>query len=122
MINYFKSYSSLGDDRFFCVTLYLTDHDCENKKEKGTKKCLIKSKLKFKNYKNCLEANQLENKRNHLEQNKLNVDNVGENHKKIIKNNKLISKSKQRFRCKKHNAFTEEVNKTALSANDDERI
>ena len=24
MINYFKSYSSLGDDCFFCVTLYLT--------------------------------------------------------------------------------------------------
>jgi len=22
LINYFKSYSSLGDDRFFCVTLY----------------------------------------------------------------------------------------------------
>jgi len=22
-MNYFKSYSSLGDDRFFCVTLYL---------------------------------------------------------------------------------------------------
>jgi len=23
LIDYFKSYSSLGDDRFFCVTLYL---------------------------------------------------------------------------------------------------
>jgi len=23
LINYFKSYSSLGDDRFLCVTLYL---------------------------------------------------------------------------------------------------
>jgi len=23
LINYFKSYSSLGDDHFFCVTLYL---------------------------------------------------------------------------------------------------
>ena len=30
------------------------------KKTKGTKKCIIK--LKFKDYKNCLNATQLENK------------------------------------------------------------
>ena len=29
------------------------------------------------------------------------------------------AKSQQRFRGKKHNVFTEEINKTALSANDD---
>ena len=35
------------------------------------------------------------------------------------KNNKLILKSQQRFRSKKHNVFTEEVNKITLIANDD---
>ena len=33
----------------------------ENKKGEGTTKCFIKQKIKFKGYKNCLEANQLEN-------------------------------------------------------------
>ena len=32
------------------------------KKAKGTKKCVIKRKLKFEDYKNCLEAAQIENK------------------------------------------------------------
>ena len=32
------------------------------KKAKGTKKSDIKRKLKFENYKNCLEAKKLENK------------------------------------------------------------
>ena len=40
----------------------------KDKKEKGKKKCVIKRKLKFENYKNCLEATHLENKINHLEQ------------------------------------------------------
>ena len=31
-------------------------------KAKSTKKCVIKRKLKFENYKNCLEATKLENK------------------------------------------------------------
>ena len=35
--------------------------------KKGTKKCVIKRKLKFENYENCLEATQRENKINHLE-------------------------------------------------------
>ena len=35
--------------------------------------CVIKRKLKFEDYKNCLEAAQLENKTNHLEKNKSNV-------------------------------------------------
>ena len=34
------------------------------KKTKGTKKCIIKRKLKFENHKNCWEATQLENKIN----------------------------------------------------------
>ena len=50
---------------------YLTDSKDADKKVKGTKKCSIKKKLKFEGYKNCLEATQLENKINHLEE-KLN--------------------------------------------------
>ena len=33
----------------------------KGKKEKGTKKCVIKRKLKFGNYRNCLERTQLDN-------------------------------------------------------------
>ena len=39
-----------------------------------------------------------------------------------MKNNRLILKSQQRFRSKKYNSCTEEVNKITLSANDDKRI
>ena len=35
---------------------YLIDDGSEDKKAKGTKKCVIKRKLKFENYKNCLRA------------------------------------------------------------------
>ena len=35
---------------------YLIDDGSEDKKAKGTKKCVIKRKLKFKNCRNCLEA------------------------------------------------------------------
>ena len=59
----------------------LIDDGTEDKKAKGTKKCVTKRKLKFENYKNCLEATQLENKINYLEKNK--IDKVL---KKIIKN------------------------------------
>ena len=38
---------------------YLIDDGTEDRKEKDTKRCLIKIKLKIKNYKNCLETNQL---------------------------------------------------------------
>ena len=41
----------------------LIDDGSEDKKAKGTKKCFIKRKLKFENYKNCLEATQLEKKK-----------------------------------------------------------
>ena len=36
----------------------------KNKQTKGTKKFAIKWKLKFEDYKHCLEATQLENKTN----------------------------------------------------------
>ena len=42
--------------------------------------------------------------------------------KEFIKNNKLILKTQQKLRGEKHNAFTEKINKFALSSNDDKRI
>ena len=48
-----------------------------------------KRKIRFENYKNCLEATQLENKVNHLEKNKTDIE-ILKNNKKFIKNNKLI--------------------------------
>ena len=33
--------------------IYLKDNNREKKKEKGTKKCIMKKKLKFQDYKNC---------------------------------------------------------------------
>ena len=41
---------------------YLIDDGSEDTEAKGTKKCVIKRKLKFENYKNCLEATQPNNK------------------------------------------------------------
>ena len=38
--------------------VYLMDGDSERKKAKGTKKCVIKRSLKFKNYKNFLLNNR----------------------------------------------------------------
>ena len=46
---------------------YLKDNYDKDKKAQGTKKCVIKRKLKFKDYKNCIEAVQIENKISHLE-------------------------------------------------------
>ena len=44
------------------------------KVRKSTDKCVMKRKLKFKNYKNSLEANQLGNKIHHLEKNEIGID------------------------------------------------
>ena len=52
---------------------YLIEDGNEDKKEKATKRCVIKRKIKFKNYKNCLESTQLDNKINYLEKNEMNV-------------------------------------------------
>ena len=52
---------------------YLIDDDSEDKKAKGSKKYVIKIKTKFENYKNCLEATELENKINYLEKNKTDI-------------------------------------------------
>ena len=84
---------------------------------KGTKKCVIK-KIKFENYENCLEATQPDNKIKYIERNKINIDSFEE----FIRNNKSILKTQQRFKIGRHNVFAEEINKIALSSNDDERI
>ena len=37
-------------------------------------------------------------------------------------NDKIILKSQQRFKSDHHNVYTEEINKIALSSNDDKRL
>ena len=71
---------------------YLTEDCKEDKKSEGTKKCVIKRRLKFNDYKNCLL------------------------------NNEIILKSQQRFKSERHDVYTEEINKIALSSNDDKRL
>ena len=71
---------------------YLTDDFKDDKKAKGTKKCVIKRLIKFNDYKNCLLKYE------------------------------VILKSQQRFRSKGHNVYTENINKIALSSNDDKRL
>ena len=71
---------------------FLTDDGKEDKKAKGTKKCVIKNMTKFNDYKNCLL------------------------------NDEVILKSQQRFISEKHDVYTENINKIALSNNDDKRI
>ena len=55
---------------------YLIDDGGEDKKVKDTKKCAMKRKIKFENYKNCLEATQLENKINYPEKYKIDIDSI----------------------------------------------
>ena len=71
---------------------YLTDDCKEDKKTKGTKKSVIKRELKFNNYKDCLL------------------------------NDKVVLKSQQRFKSERHDVYTENINKIALSSNDDKRL
>ena len=71
---------------------YLTDDGKADKKTKGTKKCVIKRMIKFDDYKNCLLKD------------------------------KVLLKSPQRFISKKHDVYTEDINKIALSNDDDKRI
>ena len=72
--------------------LFVTDDGKEDKKAKGTKKCIIKKMIKFNDYKKCLLYDE------------------------------VILKSQQRFISKKHDVYTENINKIALSNNDDKRI
>ena len=45
-----------------------------------------------------------------------------ENYKDCLFNDKIILKSQQRFKSDHHNVYTEEINKIALSSNDDKRL
>ena len=73
-----KESSALREKKTY---IYSTDNNDKDRKAKGTKKCVIKRKFKFEDYKNCLKATELENKIDQLEKNKVNIDNL----KKIIK-------------------------------------
>ena len=71
---------------------YLTDDCKEEKKAKGTTKFVIKRMIKFNDYKTCLRKDQ------------------------------VTLRSQKRFISKKHDVYTENINKIALSNNDDKRI
>ena len=45
-----------------------------------------------------------------------------ENYKDSLFNDEIILKSQQRFKSDHHKVYTEEVNKIALSSNDDKRL
>ena len=44
------------------------------------------------------------------------------NYTECLFNNKIISKSQQRFKGNCHNVYTEQINKTSPSSNDDKRL
>ena len=45
-----------------------------------------------------------------------------ENYKDCLFNNKTVYRSQERFKSYYHDVYTEEVNKIALSSNDDKRL
>ena len=55
------------------------------KKTKSTKKVCHKRKVKFENYKSRLEATQVENKKNYLETNEINIGSLKKDHKEFVK-------------------------------------
>ena len=71
---------------------YLKNDNTETKKAKGAIKCVIKRRLTFENYIDCLL------------------------------NNKIILKLLERFKSDHHNVYTKQINKIALSSNDDKRL
>ena len=52
---------------------------------------------------------------------KISIDSLKKNNKEFIENNKSILKIQQRCKSERHNVFTEEINKIALSSNDDKK-
>ena len=68
------------------------EDDSEMKKAKGLKRCVIKRRLMFENYKDSLF------------------------------NNKTIMRSQLRFKSDHHNVYAEEVNKIALNGSDNKRL
>ena len=85
---------------------YLKVNNDEDKKAKDTNKCAIKRTIKFEDYKNCIEAGQIENKMNQLEKNEIEVNGPDE----FIKSNKLTLKTQQRFNSEWYNVFTDKIN------------
>ena len=71
---------------------FLIDDFEEIKKNKGTKKCVVKTRLRHQNYKDCLL------------------------------NKETILKPQQRLKSEARNMYTEEVNKITLRSNDDKRV
>ena len=71
---------------------HLMDDDSKKKKTKETRKCIIKRRIMFEDYKDSLF------------------------------NNNAILRSQLRFKSDLHIVYTEEVNKIALSSNDDKRL
>ena len=71
---------------------YITNDFIEMKKAKGTKKCVVKKMLRVEDYKKCLFSNG------------------------------KVLKSQQRFKSENHEVYTENINKIALSCDDDKRI
>ena len=59
---------------------YSKDNNDEDKK---AKECFINVKIKFEDYKNCLEAAQIENKISCLEKHKIDVDSLKEDQKDL---------------------------------------
>ena len=62
--------------------IYLKDNSDEDKKQRAQKGYVNKRKLKYQDHKNCLEAGQIENKINHLEKSKIDIDSPKEFMKK----------------------------------------
>ena len=71
---------------------YLLDDDREIKKVKGVKRCVIKRRLMFENYRDSLL------------------------------NNKIIMQAQMGFKSDHHDMYTEEVSKIALNYTDDKRL
>ena len=65
---------------------YLKENNDENEKAKGTKKCVIKRKLKFQGYKNCLNEAKIDGKLKYLEKKGFNVDKL----KEFVKNKTIL--------------------------------
>ena len=82
---------------------YLIDEGSEDKKAKGTKKCVIKRKREFENYKSCLEATQLDNKQKYRKK----IEFI------VLKNRKELIKAI---------IFTEKTNNIALISNGYKRM
>ena len=80
-----KTYAYLIDDY---DDDYYDKNKIINKKAKGTKKCITKSEITFKNYKDSLF------------------------------NNEVVIKPQHRFRSDHHKVYIEEASKIALSSND----